>query len=249
MYCPTHSRLSRICKLLSSWIEKYPTDFAVPGTEGALSALVKSILGKTYLLHYGSEFIPFLEKLSTLKDEDSTWALKAEETREDSDDCVSFKEPVDTTSSRRSLRSEETGPVEKPKTAPRERKHSLPLSARILVMESGQSLANPFLGAADSIDHPPARKLKILVQYSNTFINTDPTSVAQELSRFECRFFMQIKVSQLDHIFSIVALTLRTASALAPARTWWRKQESGDGYGHSIQRYFKSYRGMVLRLR
>ena len=51
----------RICQLLDQWISLYPTDFAVSGASGALAALIKSILNKTYLLHYGAEFLPFLE--------------------------------------------------------------------------------------------------------------------------------------------------------------------------------------------
>jgi hypothetical protein len=184
--------------LLSLWIEQYPTDFAVPGTAGALSALVKSILGKTYLLHYGSEFIPFLEKLPTLKDEDSSWAMKVEEPKEDSDGSESFHEPaisVKSNGSQRSLPIEDTAPrVTTPKSIPRERKHSLPLSARMFVLESSASV-NPFVGAADSIDHAPAKKIKLLTQVSNNFVNADPTSVAQELSKFECEFFMKIKAS------------------------------------------------------
>lgn len=76
----------RICWLLDHWTRLYPSDFAVPGTAGALSALIKSVIGKTYLLHYGSEFIPFMDMLPTLKDQDTAWAMKVQEPKDDSDD-------------------------------------------------------------------------------------------------------------------------------------------------------------------
>ena len=82
----------RICHLLELWIGDDPHDFAVRGTAGALSALVKSIISKTYLLHYGSEFLPFLELLSSLFDKDVAWALKIDDNAEESDDSYSLLE-------------------------------------------------------------------------------------------------------------------------------------------------------------
>ncbi|KIP11969.1 hypothetical protein PHLGIDRAFT_98679 [Phlebiopsis gigantea 11061_1 CR5-6] len=197
----------KICWLLDHWIQLYPTDFAVPGTAGALSALIKSIIGKTYLLHYGSEFIPFVETLPTLKDIDSTWALKIKEPKEDSDDSSSMKPPhkesvQSDTNSHPPLPPADSPPIAAiatVKAVARERKHSLPLSARILVMETSPTN----LGVSDSIEHRPKDKLRILVNLSNQFLQTDPTTLAQEISRLESKFFLQIKPRHwLQHVIS-----------------------------------------------
>lgn len=178
--------------MLDHWIQLYPSDFAVPDTGGALSAFIKSIMGKTYLLHYGSEFIPFMETLSTLKDPDVAWAMKVDEPKDESDDSSSFKEHVKFSASSHPLAplSEITPPAAAQKSIARERKHSLPLSARILVMETSPT----HIGLSDSIEHSPQKKLKILVNLSNQFMSTDPTSLAQEISRLESTFFLQIEV-------------------------------------------------------
>jgi hypothetical protein len=76
----------RICQLLEDWIREYPHDFAVRGTLGALNALIKSIISKTHLLHYGSGLLPFLERLPGLADQDAAWALKVDISDTDSDD-------------------------------------------------------------------------------------------------------------------------------------------------------------------
>lgn len=49
------------------------------------------------------------------------------------------------------------------------------------------------IGLSDSIEHSPQKKLKILVALSNQFMQTDPTSLAQEISRLESAFFLQIE--------------------------------------------------------
>ncbi|EKM61029.1 uncharacterized protein PHACADRAFT_247338 [Phanerochaete carnosa HHB-10118-sp] len=181
----------KICALLDHWIQLYPNDFAVPNTASALSALIKSVMGKTYLLHYGSEFIPFMETLSTLKDSEVAWAMKVDGPKDESDDSNSLKETARPGASSHSLvpPSKSIAPVVTQKSLARERKHSLPLSARILVMETSPTQ----IGLSDSIEHPPSKKLKILVNLSNQFMNTDPTSLAQEISRLESTFFLQIE--------------------------------------------------------
>lgn len=139
-----------------------------------------------------------METLSTLKDIDSTWALKIKEPKEDSDDSSSMKPPhkesvQSDTNSHPPLPPADSPPIAAiatVKAVARERKHSLPLSARILVMETSPTN----LGVSDSIEHRPKDKLRILVNLSNQFLQTDPTTLAQEISRLESKFFLQIKV-------------------------------------------------------
>ncbi|KAL1738736.1 hypothetical protein HDZ31DRAFT_11016, partial [Schizophyllum fasciatum] len=81
----------RICHLLETWIHDYPHDFAVKGSYGALNALVRSIVSKTYLLHYGSDFLPFVEQALTYQDTDSQWAKPVDDF-DDTEDEMSILE-------------------------------------------------------------------------------------------------------------------------------------------------------------
>jgi len=199
----------KICWLLDHWIQLYPSDFAVAGTAGALSALIKSIVGKTYLLHYGSIFIPFMETLATLTDQDASWAMKVDGLKEDSDDSSSLAEPQtgtptspasthtlqslhDASNSSQSASMPTTG------TVARERKSSLPLSAKMLVMVGSPIQPS---NAANSVVESWPRKLKLLATLSQQFMATDPTTIAQEITRWEAQCFLQIEPRHwLQHV-------------------------------------------------
>jgi hypothetical protein len=88
--------LCRICATLQQWTQKYPHDFAVAGTEGALDALIKSAARRTHLLHYATEFHEFQQSLPRLLDTDSSWAKKPDEhLPDDSDDSYSLSDDDD----------------------------------------------------------------------------------------------------------------------------------------------------------
>ncbi|KAG8899933.1 hypothetical protein FRB99_006349 [Tulasnella sp. 403] len=78
----------RICSLLEEWMRTYPGDFAASGAEPALQALVRQILSNFHTAHYGAEFMPFLQIVPELTDEERAWALK-EDSRRDTDDGTS----------------------------------------------------------------------------------------------------------------------------------------------------------------
>ncbi|EAU93003.2 hypothetical protein CC1G_06723 [Coprinopsis cinerea okayama7 len=179
----------RICHLLETWIRDYPDDFAVKGTAGALNALIKSIISKTHLLHYGSEFLPFLEMLPSRSDHDSPWALKGEVSADESDDSYSFMEdeeddvespPRDATESPTSSKSATQD--QSPPSNLRERKSSLPLTKSIL----GGSSAN-------STDPSPKQQLKDLTKLAQDVLNCDSEEIAQEITRQWVKRFMEIK--------------------------------------------------------
>lgn len=181
----------RICHLLELWIRDYPYDFAVRGTAGALSALIKSIISKTYLLHYGSDFLPFLELLPSLVDKDSDWALKFDDSADESDDSYSL------------LEAEEKSavPSPKPKTTStatanekarsaivRERKGSLPLTAKALL---------PTVDDFSAFEHTPdtpKQQLRELQRLAAEVNNTDPEELAKEITRLEAKLFLDIQV-------------------------------------------------------
>lgn len=184
----------RICHLLETWIHTYPQDFAAPGATGALSALVKSIIGKTYLLHYGSDFVPFLEHLSNVVDSDSAWAHKADHLLDDADDLYSISDgedeslPVTTDSTSSNPPSSAPSHENSTGSNSRERKQSLPLNAKALIMPITSS--HP----PDVTEISPKQLLKELYRQSLELQNYDCSEIAEEITRVEAKLFMEIEV-------------------------------------------------------
>ncbi|EGO02465.1 hypothetical protein SERLA73DRAFT_165636 [Serpula lacrymans var. lacrymans S7.3] len=184
----------RICHLLESWMETYAHDFAVPGASGALNALVKSIIAKTYLLHYGSDFLPFLEQASSLVDKDAAWAQKCEVLAEENDDPYSpfgdedeflnshVRSPITSSPSLVPLYDDSILPF----YAVRERKLSLPLSSLV------PSIPSP-TNHPDSQEMSTKQLLKELLKISSDIQNLDSGDIAQEITRVEVVAFMSIE--------------------------------------------------------
>ena len=183
----------------------YPSDFATPGAPGALTALVKQILKQPHTLYYGSDFLPFLELLPTLVDKDSSWALKAQDstfagddesdvsTTEDLDEAVT--EAIiagdimhDAAQSPTSLEPSPSSAVDSNGFAIRERKSSIPLSAKSLLgsgLPREPVLSNPMT---------PKEMLARLVKTANAMHHVDSEVIAQEITRRELQLFLQIEV-------------------------------------------------------
>ncbi|TFY80120.1 hypothetical protein EWM64_g3895 [Hericium alpestre] len=186
----------RLCHLLEVWIHDYPHDFAVGATADALNALVKSIVSKTHLLHYGSDFLPFLESRPTT-DHDAKWALKVEEPTTESDDAYSEEEeaavavaqggqsPASAVEDASQTRSTPSVPV-----SSRERKSSLPLTAKALVMPNSfpsQPPPNPIYEDSE------ATIIRTLKTVSSELLLMDSAEVAQEITRICTKLLLQIE--------------------------------------------------------
>ncbi|THH16724.1 hypothetical protein EUX98_g9256 [Antrodiella citrinella] len=196
----------KICCLLDTWARMYANDFAVPGTAGALSALLKSILGKTYLLQYGSEFIAFMELLPTLGDADAAWAMKVEAPKYDSDDessidllALSTESPMSSISP---LPDSSSNSVTRSRTQSiatnRDRKSSLPLSHRSTMMGSPSPVHAPIIEAVSS-----KVILKNLQAICAGLDQYDPTDIAQEITRHEKDLFLLINPRNwMQHVLS-----------------------------------------------
>ncbi|KAI0033150.1 ras guanine nucleotide exchange factor domain-containing protein [Vararia minispora EC-137] len=191
----------RICHLLEVWIQSYPHDFAVGQAAGALNALVRSIVSKTHLLHYGSDFLPFLEG-RPLVDRDAAWAMKVDESADDDhedrypfddyeddedEDSVSRLEPpaspvgtVPQTSSRASFSP----------TSARERKSSLPLSAKQIM--DPEAARNPLFAAPEQ-EMTPKLLIRELQSIAAQLERIDVDVVAQEITRIEAKLFVAIE--------------------------------------------------------
>lgn len=181
----------RICHLLETWIRDYPHDFAVKGTAGALNALIKSIISKTHLLHYGSEFLPFLEQLPSLVDQDSAWALKVVISDNDSDDYIPDDEDDEETHTAKSeVGSANPTSTDSQKVAfpSRERKSSLPLPKALLSPAQLNGI-NPH-----AYDQSSKQHIKDLVKLAQIVLNTDADEIAQEITRQGVKRFLEIKV-------------------------------------------------------
>ncbi|KAI9453994.1 ras GEF, partial [Russula earlei] len=185
----------RVCHLLDVWTQDYPHDFAVGAAADALNALVKSIVTKTHLLHYGTDLLPFLE-VRPLQDKDFAWAMKVDEPTAESDEPYSFSEddddvvpPLETTSSQ-TLGSEDASSTQSLTVASsRERKSSLPLSARS--------------NGTVSIEHVDNVKeiLKSLLGVSARLSLCEPQHVAEEITRVGKNLFLLIEPRDwLQHV-------------------------------------------------
>lgn len=163
----------------------YSSDFAVRNTAGALSALVKSIISKTYLLHYGTDFLPFLEMLPSMSDEDADWAIKIDDMADESDDSYSFEDEEHHIA--RSTASSE----DNTKSKERERKRSIP-TARSLIPNSGSTVNSD---GAESEAMDPRRQLRELQKIAQSINETDSDHIAQEITRMEVKIFLEIEVS------------------------------------------------------
>lgn len=181
----------------------YPQDFSAPGAAGALSALVKSVTGKSYLMHYGSDFVPFLEHLSNIVDSDSAWAHKADHLLDDADDPYSISDGEDeslavtTDSASSNLSSVVPSHENSTGSNSRERKQSLPLSAKTLIMPITSS--HP----PDSTEISPKQLLKELNRQSLELQNYDCSEIAEEITRVEAKLFMEIEVCQFAEVCSV----------------------------------------------
>ncbi|KAF9015183.1 ras guanine nucleotide exchange factor domain-containing protein [Cyathus striatus] len=186
----------RICHLLQTWIESYPDDFAVKGTQGALTALVKSIISKTHLLHYGSEFLPFLEMIPNLQDRDSTWAMKADVSADESDDSSFLEEDEDEAHEmdKHVVRSKDISgeqPALDNRLHPlplRERKASLPLPRSLAISSTTMNGSQ-----VEDVDPSPKQLIRDLLKLSQEVMTLDPEEVAQEITSLELRLFLDIK--------------------------------------------------------
>ncbi|THH12356.1 hypothetical protein EW145_g71 [Phellinidium pouzarii] len=184
----------RICNLLEQWIHDYPADFAVPGTAGALNALIRQILRQTHTLYYGSDFLPFVEMLPTLQDEDGAWAVKVETTITESDESDSNYESEGTGDESPST-SPNPHSVETPLTTSlrpitRERKSSIPLSAKAFLqgtLPSSVRVPGPHTSS------PSRDSVARLLRTSNALLHFDSEDIAKEITRRELELYMKIE--------------------------------------------------------
>jgi len=185
----------RICRLLEAWKNQHPTDFAVPGTDGALMALLKFIMGKSHLLHMASIFIPFMDEIPQLVDPSAGWAMKADILDDDNEDRYTLTDADDHSESGQRLsvsndsRTSSDFATYKPTASPsssRVRTSSLPL-----LFLSSQPMPLPELD-------PSQKLVRDLLRVSHELDFVHPRDIAQELTAMEAQLFLSIKVYSGD---------------------------------------------------
>ena len=206
----------RICNLLYEWKEQYPSDFGAPGTFGAFSALLKQIISNVHLVHYGSDLLPFLEDVPTLKDADTMWAKKEDAPHlqdDDSDDGNSMFEEAYVPQARDGDDQPSRGKRGKGKASVRSggdsrsvndtRKASVTTSQPITSVRSRDGL--PKDGqfgegtmTMNRLDPVKASTLRVntkeLLRVSNTILTLEAHHVAQEITRSMAVMFGAIEV-------------------------------------------------------
>lgn len=146
-----------------------------------------SIVAKTYLLHYGCDFAPFSKTAEHLKDQDAAWALLAEE----SDDSYSvLDEELPIVNNFDYLTTNEPQAPPSIVVSSRERRLSLPLTITI----SGRHDLGPNAVPFSTEDAEFKRFLKDLVKNSQEISLVDSLHIAEEITRIEAKYFLEIEV-------------------------------------------------------
>lgn len=176
----------------------------MPGSHGALNAFIRQILRQSHTLYYGSDFLPFLDTLSSLRDQDDSWAVKVETTIPESDDDSNYDaldveaetetdvavEPISAVSTSSSIPEKSTESSSSSRPVARERKSSIPLSAKSFLQGT---LPGTVRSTGLTSYSPSKDALSRLVKMSNMLLHCDSEEVAKEITRHELELYMKIE--------------------------------------------------------
>ena len=211
----------KICSVLEHWILHYPEDFATAGAAPALNALLKQLVMHIHTAHYGSELLPFLETIPSLRPKPNAWYKPIEDApRAESDDesaagVDSDDEPPVLTRAAtlgHTSNSSISNGLAAPSLAPpvsRERASSFPVQSNGTTSSAppasslGANRSLPMV-AQPPISMPPPplpmsaasamTNLKELQRISGHFQLLEPSVVAQEITRTMLNLFLKIEV-------------------------------------------------------
>lgn len=134
--------------------------------------------------------------VSTLQDQDSAWAMKVEDPTAESDESSGMSDDdgfaiIDNSSVSSTPSHTISENNVRPPPVTRDRKPSLPLTAKALVMGNSHNVAS----IPEAHEHSPKAILKKLQAVCQELSVIDPNDIAQEITRLESQFFMRIQVS------------------------------------------------------
>jgi hypothetical protein len=162
-----------------------------------LSALIKSIIGKTYLLHYGSDFLPFLEVLPNLVDKDAAWSIKPDDIADENDDSYSLGDDDEEVTP-----IAEIGPSDSDSPSPTSLKGMASLIGHALTSKSilpssakGLPLSHVISLSQDGSELSIKQLCRELVKVAHEVNSLDPDEIAQEVTRIGAKMFLDIEVN------------------------------------------------------
>ena len=188
--------------MLEQWIRDYPADFSVRGTSGALSAFIRQLLKHSHTVTYGSEFLPFIDKVPALSDPETAWAAKAEDFTAESDDSDGAIDDDETESEEPELESPASCPppiiqdvadvLNSPRLSARERRASLPLAAMSMIkVPYSSNIRN----RSESTMNPTNKEILARLQkVAQSLQQYDSEAIAKEITRREVDLFLKIEV-------------------------------------------------------
>ena len=180
-----------------------------------MSALIKSIIGKTYLLHYGSDFLPFLEVLPNLFDKDAAWSTKPDDIADESDDSYSLGDD-----------DEEITPITE--NGPSDSDSASPTSLKGIVGLLGYAPASKLNISIHDGSEPSVKQLcRELVKIAHEVNALDSEEIAQEITRIGAKMFLDIEV-QTAIICICHTSPFIIAQTLAAVYVCFRKKGSTD---------------------
>lgn len=161
--------------------------------------------------------------LPNLVDQDSAWALKVEDSGDESDE--SCDDEADCTGSSSStpdfVKVKAIAPLSPPPSRERKTSSRLP---NALIIASGSTIG---AGQPDFVDLSPKQQIKDLVKLAQEVLTLDPDEIAQEITRVEVKLFLEIQVcpARPPSILTIAHGLVRVAKALAPlhSRLWEKR--------------------------
>jgi hypothetical protein len=166
----------------------------VRGTAGALNALVRAVVSKTYLLHYGCEFLPFTELIVNYEDLDAAWALPVEDSADESDEYSLYEDDEETAEVSDSPVADNLDPT----TSHRPPSIIVSSRARKLSFAPSNVMSVNLDATTTSSFHPDdpdfKKLLKDLVRLSQEIAPIDSILIAEEITRIEAIYFLDIQV-------------------------------------------------------
>jgi len=179
------------------------------------------MLAKPHLLHYGSQLLPFLEVLPTLQDQDSGWAVQPEiKDESDVEDFLDDEEDLQPDKCEQGAPSPQSPSDTTPPTPlpPRVKTNISQWNTRDRKPGPLMRSLGLVLGGSSDYDQSIKQQLKELVRISNELIMLDPSDIAEEITRIQAKYFLNITVSfflEIDPLHSHCVCRIGTGCALS----------------------------------
>lgn len=197
---------SRLCGVLSTWVQTYPGDFAGRATFHILQTFLDGLLprGATWVAHFAIELIPLLTRIQRMDDPETAWALP--------DELLTEPPPEQQTASSR--RQSLAPSFESTSSAALSSGLPAPLGIDSIESdlsqhkrrssETGTMATTDSAGRTRSVTSGPERRegkgtqMGLLLEYSNALLELPEDAVAIQISRLAWDTFSEITVRRFS---------------------------------------------------